>query len=465
MEGTMTDRLTLDVNLAMAEQVGPGGLSRADLSSLQAKAQATHQAIVRGRQERQLLFLDLPTDAAAAKAAVDLGQALRASFDNLVVLGIGGSSLGPKALFTALCHPFHNLRGGQGPGQGQGARLFFPDNSDPATFAALLETLDLSRTAVAAITKSGGTAETWAQLLVVKERLGARARDQVVAITDPHKGALRAVAAAEGWRTLPVPPEVGGRFSVLTAVGLLPAAAAGIDVAELLAGAAAMVKRCEEPDLFRNPAYLLAGALYLMDTARARPVHVFMPYADALRETADWFVQLWAESLGKKAGAGHVGPTPLRAVGATDQHSLLQLLMEGPQDKVTVFVAVDRPRQDLAIPRLFADQPDVAYLGGHTFHELISAEQRATAAALASGGRPSLTIRLPAITPRAMGELMMLLEIATAFAGGLYGINAFDQPGVEAGKRYTCGLLGRPGYEPARRELEARPPPRAEWVL
>lgn len=457
----MADRLALDVNLATVEMMGHSGLSRSDLTALQAKGQAAHQAILRGRQERQLLFMDLPVDAAAAKAAVDLGQSLRSQFDNLVVLGIGGSSLGPRALFSALCHPFHNLRAGRE----QGARLFFPDNSDPATFAGLLETLDLSRTAVAAITKSGGTAETWAQLLVLKDRLGAKARDQVVAITDPHKGALRAVAAAEGWRTLPVPPEVGGRFSVLTSVGLLPAAAAGIDVAELLAGGEAMAKRCEEPDLFRNPAYLLASVLYLMDTTRERPVHVLMPYADALRETADWFVQLWAESLGKRSGSAHVGPTPVRAVGATDQHSLLQLLMEGPRDKVIVFVAVDRPRQDLAIPAHFSDQPDVAYLGGHTFHELISAERRATAAALAAAGRPSITVHLPAITPRAMGELMMLLEVATAFAGGLYGINPFDQPGVEAGKRYACGLLGRPGYEAARRELEARPPPRPEWVL
>ncbi len=461
----MAGGLTLDVNLATQEQVGKGGLARSDFDALKPRIDAAHQAIVDLRKAGQLPFLDLPTDAPAAKAARDLGKALAAGFDNLVVLGIGGSSLGAKALFTGLCHPFHNLLPAA-ERQGR-TRLFFPDNADASTFAGLLDVIDLQRTAFAAITKSGGTAETWAQLLVVRERLAKAGapdalKQHIVAITDPQKGALRSVATREGWRTLPVPPGVGGRFSVFTAVGLLPAAAAGIDLDELLAGAAQMAARCQSADVFKNPAYLFASALYLLDTQRGRRIHVFMPYADALRETADWFVQLWAESLGKKP---EVGPTPLRAVGATDQHSLLQLLMEGPQDKATVFVALDRPRVELAIPRAFPQEPDVAYLGGHSFQALLSAEQEATAAALAANGRPSLSLRMPALTARSLGELMMMMEIATAFAGPLYGVGPYDQPGVEAGKRYACGLLGRPGYEASAEELKRRPPGRAEWVV
>ncbi|MBI3181954.1 MAG: glucose-6-phosphate isomerase [Myxococcales bacterium] len=461
----MPDPIALDLNLSTAAQVGSAGLSRQDFEALIPAARAAHRSLCEGRKAGKIAFMDLPFDSRAAEAAQSLGGELSA-FENLVVLGIGGSSLGAKALFSALCHPFHNLLPRE---RRSGARLFFPDNSDPSTFSALLDALDLRTTAFAAITKSGGTAETWAQLMVARERLSRlsaeAARRQIVAVTDPEKGALRKVAAAEGWRTLPVPPPVGGRFSVLTAVGLLPAAAAGIDVGALLAGAGEMARRCDSSELFENPAYLFAAALYLFDTSRMRRTHVFMPYADGLRETADWFVQLWAESLGKQGPAGPVGPTPVRAVGATDQHSLLQLLMEGPEDKVAVFVSLDRPREDLEVPKGWTSEPDAAYLGGHTFHELLSAEQRATAAALAAKGRPSLTLRLPCLDARSMGQLMMLLEVATAFAGPLYGVNPYDQPGVEAGKRYACGLLGRPGYERARAELEGRPPPSRDWVL
>jgi glucose-6-phosphate isomerase len=211
----------------------------------------------------------------------------------------------------------------------------------------------------------------------------------------------------------------------------------------------------------KNPAYLAAAVLYLMDQNRGRSLHVFMPYADALRETSDWFVQLWAESLGKRE---KVGPTPLRAVGATDQHSLVQLLMEGPQDKMTVFVRVNTSRKDQTIPSAWSNQGDVAYLGGHTMQELLNVEHQATAAALAAEGRPSMTLRIPALNARTLGELMMLWEIATAFAGSLYGVDPFDQPGVEAGKRYIGGLMGRPGYEKYREELEQRPS-NPEWIV
>ncbi len=459
----MPDQLQLDVNLALEEQIGAGGLRLQDLEELAPRVKAVHEQLMKRRRDGSLPFFDLPTDRAAADAAKALAEELRRDHDNLLVLGIGGSSLGAKALFTGLCNPMHNLLP---PEKRRGLRLFFPDNADPATFSALLETLDLKRTAAAAITKSGGTAETWAQMLVLRNHYLALGGDDalrkhVVAVTDPAKGALRRVADKQGWRSLPVPPAVGGRFSVLTAVGLLPAAAAGIDIDELLAGAAAMVKRCETDDLFKNPAYMAASILYLMDQKRGRRIHVFMPYADALRETSDWFVQLWAESLGKQE---NIGPTPVRAVGATDQHSLVQLLMEGPQDKMTVFVRLDKSRADQSIPKGWDEEGDIAYLGGHGMQELLNVEHQATAAALASAGRPSMTFRLPELTPRTMGELMMLLEIATAFAGPIFGVDPFDQPGVEAGKRYIGGLLGRPGYEKYRQELEQRPPI-AKWIF
>lgn len=459
----MSNALSLDFNFATTEQVGAAGLTRADLEALAPKVTQALQGLEAAHSAGSLQFFSLPDDTAAAKAAVDLAHALAKDFDDLVVLGIGGSSLGAKAVVAGLVHPFHNLRS---KGDRQAMRVFFPDNSDPSTFAGLMEVVNLERTAFAAITKSGGTAETWAQLLWLGQKLGPeKAKKQIIAITDPAKGALRAVATQQGWRTLPVPPAVGGRFSVLTAVGLVPAAAAGIDVPALLAGAKAMAARCRRTKLFENPAAMLAAALHHFDVVKGRNLHPLMPYADALRELGDWYVQLWAESLGKRRADGPVGPTPLRAVGATDQHSLLQLLMEGPQDKVTIFVGVDTPRVDLQIPHGHADQPDVKYLGGHRFHALLGAELAATRAALAANGRPSITIRVPALTPFAMGELLMLWEAATAIAGPLYGVDPFDQPGVEAGKRYTCGLLGRPGYEAAKAELDRRPKGDPTWVI
>jgi glucose-6-phosphate isomerase len=452
------DRLVLDVNGCF--DPAAGGLDRAELAALAPAARAAFEGFEARRRSGELGFADLPRDAASAGAAARLAKDLAGRFENLVVLGIGGSSLGGRAIVSALCHPFHNLL----PRDRRGAmRVFFPDNSDPTTFEALLGTLDLAETCFATVTKSGGTAETMAQHLALRERCLARFgeegyRARCVLVTDPEKGALRAIARSEGLRALSVPANVGGRFSALSAVGLLPAAAAGADVSELLAGAAAMEARCRSGTTAENPALLYAAALHLLDRRRGRPIHVLMPYADGLRDTGDWFVQLWAESLGKRADTG---PTPFRAVGATDQHSSLQLMMEGPHDKVVTLVRVASPRADvsLTVPEAYRTHAEIAYLNGHTLGELLEAERRATEAALRKAGRPTASIVLPRLDARAMGELVMLLELATAYAGGLYGVNAFDQPGVEAGKRYAQGLLGRPGYERYRDELAGATPP------
>ncbi len=458
------DRLALDVNGCF--DPGSGGVPRQELDALAPAAKGAFDGFEARRRNGEVGFADLPADAGVADASARLARELGGRFENLLVLGIGGSSLGGRALVSALCHPFHNLL----PRERRGAmRVFFPDNSDPATFEALLGTLDLAETCFATITKSGGTAETMSQHLALRERCVSRFgiegfRERCVLVTDPAKGALRQIADDEGLRALPVPANVGGRFSALSAVGLLPAAAAGVDVPALLAGAAAMEARCRTGSLRENPALLYAAALYLPDVRRGRRIDVLMPYADALRDTGDWFVQLWAESLGKRP---EVGPTPFRAVGATDQHSSMQLMIEGPNDKVVTLVRVIRPRADLSIsvPEPYRAHPEIAYLDGHTMGELIEAERRSTAAALRQAGRPTASIALPRLDARAMGELLMLLELATAYAGGLYGVNAFDQPGVEAGKRFTQGLLGRPGYERYRDELSRAPAPDPALVL
>src|SRR3712207_390730 len=266
-------------------------------------------------------------------------------------------------------------------------------------------------------------------------------QERMIATTDPEEGFLKQIAGREGLQVLPIPQDVGGRFSVLTPVGLLPAAVTGMDVGALLAGASQCVDEVNEQGA-EHPAVAGAAMHYLMDTARGRNVRVMMTYADALERLAAWFVQLWAESLGKDGK----GSTPHGAVGTTDQHSQVQLYMEGPQDKVIEIVEVENHPRDLTIPEAYEDLEGVGYLGGHTLAELLNVECDATRRALAEAGRPNATIKLGEINEENLGYVLQALEVQTAITGSLYNVNAFDQPGVEAGKEITYKRMGRPGY-------------------
>jgi glucose-6-phosphate isomerase len=344
------------------------------------------------------------------------------------------------------------------------------ENVDPTTIAPLLDRLELGRTLFLVISKSGGTAETMAQYLIVRGRLqtelGEGAGRHFVFITDPAKGALRRISQEEGIAALEIPPNVGGRYSVLSAVGLLPAALIGIDVGELLAGASDMKARCEARNLEQNPAAVFAALQYMADTQLGLRIHVLMPYSDPLRQLAMWFVQLWAESLGKTPEGGvPSGPTPLAALGVTDQHSQVQLFMEGTLDKTISFVSIAEPAMDLEIPPLHPDIPELAYLGGKRLADLLDAERRATAAALAQRGRPNLTITLDTLDAHHLGALLMMLEIATVHAGAWYGVNPLNQPGVELGKKFTYALMGRADADAARREWEAIPAAPKQWQV
>jgi len=428
---------------------------------------AAHEAVEARRAGGDLGFFDLPYAAETAGHVKELAEGFGQWFQDVVVLGIGGSGLGAVSLRDALLGPFWNERSDEE--RDHFPRLHVFDNPDPITFGALLRRLDPAKTLFNVVSKSGSTAETMAQYLVargwVEEALGLdSARGHFLFTTDPVKGALRQIAEVEGIPAVPVPENVGGRFSVLSPVGLLPAAVCGVDVDALLAGAAAMEQRCRTAELSRNPAGILATLLHAADTEQGRSIHVLMPYTDRLRSCALWFQQLWAESLGKARGLDgglrHTGPTPLASVGATDQHSLLQLFMEGPQDKVVLFVAVEDAGGDVPIPAVHPEIPSLRYLGGASLGQLLDAERRATAEALRREGRPNATLVLPRVDARVLGELFMLLEIATVYAGALYGVDPMDQPGVEAGKILTYGLMGREGYDaPA---LDAGDP---RWVV
>jgi glucose-6-phosphate isomerase len=442
-----------------------GALSENDLARLEGPARAALDKTQGLRAAGTIGFLDLPDDRATAKAAMDFARGLDPQIDTMVVLGIGGSSLGPRALYSALAPAFDPLRP-RAPGLPR--RLFFPDNVDPVTFRGLLDVLPLERTIFNVVTKSGGTAETAAQMLVVidalEKALGpARAKQHLVATTDPEKGILRKTARERGWRTFDLPASVGGRFSVLTAVGVLPAAVAGLDVTGLLDGARRMRDRVLAPDLRTNPALLLASLLHHHHVAHGRAMTVMMSYVDGLYDTADWFRQLWAESLGKD---GH-GPTPIAARGATDQHSQLQLYAEGPDDKTYLFLSAKERGAEITIPSsaLAKGAPDYAYLAGRGMGELLDAELAGTIGSLRRRGRPTGRLELARVTAGALGELMMLLEAATAFAGPLYGVDPYDQPGVEDAKRRAYAALGRPGFDELAKEIASAPGPDPRWML
>ena len=415
-----------------------GGVGERELEEARPKLERAAESLTQDAPG----FMRLPKEADLAPV-IELANEIRSSgATDFVHAGIGGSALGPMALHRALNHPFYNQLTEERPGP----RLHFAENTDPATLSGILDVVDLESTWVNVVTKSGSTAETMANFLVLRgaleETLGQfNYQRRTVVSTDPEKGFLKQIADREDLRLLTIPPDVGGRFSVLSPVGTLPAAAAGLGVNELLAGAAECADEIEEQGA-DHPALTGAALYYLMDAAKGRNVRVMMAYADALERTAAWFVQLWAESLGKEGK----GSTPHAAVGTTDQHSQVQLYMEGPRDKVIEIVEVEDHPRDLTIPPAYEDLEGVGYLGGHTMAGLLNVECDATRRALTEAGRPNSTIKLGALNERNLGYLMQALEAQTAAAGELYEVNAFDQPGVEAAKNITYSRMGRPGY-------------------
>jgi len=382
----------------------------------------------------------------------------RRRVEDVIHVGIGGSSLGAETLLRALAHPYRNL---QERRQRGGPRIHFVDNVDPDSLDALLEVVDPGRSLVHVVSKSGGTAETAAGFQVLRAALGPRAwRRRVIFTTG--SGALARLARQEGLETLAFPRDIGGRFSVLTASGLLTPALAGVDVAGVVAGARRMLARVRGP-VTKSPSAVAAAVAWLLAERRGKPIQVLMPYADALEPLARWNVQLVAESLGKRTRRGGqeigVGPTPLAARGATDQHSQVQLFVDGPADKLVTFVRVNQSGRRVPIPA----GPPASYLEGVELGTLLRAEQHGTAVALARAARPSLCWELPRLDAGTLGQLFLALEVQTACQAALFGVDAYDQPGVEAGKEAAFALIGREGYEQARAEIDRSEPPR--WAL
>lgn len=450
---------------ATADAVGrEHGVSEADLDGIAPRVAEIVQRIEAERtQAGKRRYRDLPFDRAMLETVNHAVSRHRPGCRNLVVLGIGGSALGNIALQTALNTPVYNMLP---PAKRAGPRLFVLDNVDPVLIGEVLDLIEpeLDSTCFNVISKSGETAETASQFLIVsgllEQRLGrAAARQRLLVTTDPAGGSMRKLADELRLDTLPVPDGVGGRFSVLSPVGLFSAGMCGIAIDRVMAGAAAMNPRVALPELRRNPAALIAAIHYLL-MERGKKLHVMFAYAQQLRDLADWYRQLWAESLGKRVNLDgaqvFAGPTPIKALGTTDQHSQVQLYREGPNDKVFTFLVADRFDRDTPIPRRFEQVESLAYLGDSQMSTLINAEQFATECALVDSGRPCMSIHFPSISPEAVGSFMYLYEAATSIMGLLMNINAYDQPAVQAGKDFTYALMGRRGYEAQAEALRAR---------
>ncbi len=435
---------------ATADVVGDEhGISPSEMASASEKVAAAHKAVVAQWDAGNLGYAKLPTRRDYRDEVMELVGRYRGKVTDLVVLGIGGSALGNIALQTALNPVTYNLLGDAKRG---GPRLFVLDNADPTLIGDTLAMLGrrLKKTLFNVISKSGETAETAAMFMIVREmlrkRLGDKFADNIVATTDPEGGVLHDIAEADGYATLTVPGDVGGRFSVLSPVGLFSAAMCGIDIDALLAGAARMAERVKSTPPAKNPACVLAAVKYLMYAQKGKPIHVMMPYSNRLTGLADWYKQLWAESLGKETSRSgqkvFVGPTPVSALGATDQHSQIQLYREGPNDKLIVLLEVENHPREVRVPDVFAGIDKLAYLRKVKISKLLNSEKQATEYALARSHRPSVTIRFDAITPKSVGGFIFLYEFTTSLAGELLDINAYDQPAVELGKKATGALLG-----------------------
>jgi len=465
-------KVRLDYNNMMTEFVGAEGIAPADITAIAGKIDAAKKAMVDKRANGGMDWRDLPHNQADVTADIRAYvDEMKDSIDAFVVLGIGGSALGPMAVQQAINHPHYN----ELPREKRDGfpKLYIADNVDPEKLTYMFDVVDITKSLFNVISKSGSTSETMSQFMIIKELLEQKlgkeeAKKHIVCTTDCKNGNLIKIAKEEGYKTFIIPSGVGGRFSELTPVGLLPAAFCGVDIDELLAGAAFMDELCKRDDVAQNPGFMYAILNYL-GMEQGKNVSVMMPYADSLKFISDWYGQLWAESLGKKldldGNVVNVGPTPVKALGVTDQHSQVQLYAEGPFDKMIVFMGVDEYKETLEIPKIYGDIPSLGFLGGVTHNRLIHVEQMATEYALLKAGKMNMTITLPQVNEFTIGQVLYLFEVATGFAGELMHINAFDQPGVEEGKNATYAFFGRPGYEEKKKELDARPQKKAAYEI
>ncbi len=395
------------------------------------------------KETKEINFLNLPFYENFAKTIKAWWVENKKRFKYYVNIGIGGSALGGKALVRTFVKPsqWHCKNDSL-------VSFFFPDNVDPIDLKEILETLPLENTLFNIISKSGTTVETISQMMIIWNLLEKHGllQTNMIFTTDSNNGELAYISEQFGIQKFEIPRNVGGRFSVLSPVGLIPATIADLNVDAILKGAKEIVNEAIISKPYENPSFIFAG-LNFHNWNMGKNVIALMTYASPLNLWGNWFTQLWAESIGKKKGKNGVGSTPLPAVGVTDQHSILQLFLDGPKDKIVYFLGVKNRKEDITIPKLFKDREKISYLGGTSLATLMKVEREATIMALKENNVPTGLIELESISEEAIGRMIMFFELSIFYSGKMFNINPFNQPAVEKIKKYIYGTLGRKGFE------------------
>ena len=436
--------ISYDIANCLSSKIGPElGLTREVFANEKERMANALKQIQLWKDARVHGFIDLPLNKDQIATVENALDQLPSEIDTILHIGIGGSSLGPLAIQQALDNELTEKL------PTRFSNVVVQENVDPEGFAIRFNQLDLKKTAINVVSKSGGTIETLACLAAAMRRMKEHFRDdelgkRMIVCTENMDGALAKIGHKYGALIIALPNNVDGRFSVLTAVGLLPARAMGINIEELLDGAAAMREQCLTAAGTDDPCFLSAFIPYYLN-AKGVNIHVIFPYSELLRGFSLWCCQLLGESLGKRIDRNdnvvNVGQTPTPSVGSVDQHSLLQLYMEGPKDKFFTFLKIENFRSEEDLSNIDHPKLEEQHTSGLTMGTVINAEMKGTANALATEGRPSVTINIPKLTPHTLGQLFYFFEFGTAYAAEFYNINAFDQPGVEASKILTFKYL------------------------
>ncbi|MCL2234300.1 MAG: glucose-6-phosphate isomerase [Firmicutes bacterium] len=452
--------IKLDYNFMMQEHIGAHGMTEEGIKKDLPKIQKALEKVVsnsgKGWQEWTEL---VNTPKKELDELVKFGADVRKKCEHFVVFGIGGSGLGPLAVASALLHFRHN----ELPKEKRNApKYYIEDNIDPNRMAGLLDVIDIKTSYFNVITKSGETSETLSQFFIVyetlKKVLGEKeAKERIIVTTTVGKGTLYEIAKKEGFRIFDIGKGVGGRFSVFSNVGLVPFAVLGIDIHSLIDGAKASRTNSEINDISKNVA-LITAYLQVKSMENGKNISVLMPYSDPLKFMADFYAQLWGESLAKEVDNDgnkiNCGQSPVKALGTTDQHSQVQLFMEGPFDKVVTFLAVEDYVALAPINETLGVE-NCDFLKGRSLNDLISAQMKATIFALKKQNRPSFTLSIEKVNAFSVGELLQYFMYQTAFAGAMLNIDTYNQPGVEEGKKATFAMMNRKGYEDKLKEVEA----------
>lgn len=398
------------------------------------------------------LYLPSTFDREELRRLQETAKRLSDSASLLIVIGIGGSYLGARAALQFLRHSFTEYM----PATKREMQVVFAGHQMSSTYLAdLMDILDQHEVAVNVISKSGTTTEPALAFRAIEaymhKRYGAtEAAKRIVATTDRERGALLTVARERGYETFVIPDDVGGRYSVLTPVGLLPLAVAGIDIDAMLAGALQAERDLAICDVEKNPAYAYA-ALRAILRQKGKAVEMLVSYEPGLHYFAEWWKQLFGESEGKDNKALY----PSSADFSTDLHSLGQFVQEGSRVMFETVLKVAKPRRDLPIEEAPGDPDGLNYLAGKQWREVNDTALQATLLAHTAGGVPNILLEIPDMTAHTLGYLFYFFEISCAISGYMLGVNPFDQPGVEAYKTNMFALLGKPGYEAQRAALEA----------